>query len=441
MAILRRLQFLIAETGTRIHQGAGEAVADLGPALVQHHPHRNTGAIHPLMQRTQIARQPVRQHRHHPVGEIGRIAAPPRLAVQRRTGGDVRSDIGDGDPNDMAARIGGISIRLGKHRVVAVAGVGGVYCHQSQPAQVLAFAQRLWRGAVSLGDHRIGESVGDAMLMNGDQADRFGGRRVAQPVDDPRHGQAQPVGLADLFALDQFAVPRAVHTIGGHNPFLVSLFVDRHDPTTLSLNPEDADHLDRVAADLANEPRFIMVIGGGNRGNPCQYPVALGHRRIAFARHEQHTRLRPVALPFQRFGKLIAIAVGCQHQKHRHRRQRPAVAVMLVILFQRPVALQLFQPAFQVDPCIALDAERLGDVTLGRQVRMFGNPGQNLFFGRDGFHGAAVARTRGKVRRNNRAAPGYRWLSADGYARPRHIHRPDAWCGRPGQTPPPGNGL
>ena len=70
-AIHRILHLRIMQTRLRPHQTPHKPVADLVPLRVDHHLHRQTGPVHMFVKRAQITRQRIRQHWHHPVGEIG----------------------------------------------------------------------------------------------------------------------------------------------------------------------------------------------------------------------------------------------------------------------------------------------------------------------------------------------------------------------------------
>src|SRR3546814_7430077 len=84
------------------------------------------GAVLALLQRADMGRQRLRQHRHDAVREINAVAALSRLLVEGGAGADVEADIGDGDDCLPAAGIGGVIVRRGPDRVVMVARVGGV---------------------------------------------------------------------------------------------------------------------------------------------------------------------------------------------------------------------------------------------------------------------------------------------------------------------------
>ena len=81
-------------------------------------------------------------------------------------------DVGDGDADEMAARIARVRIRHGMHRVVVILGVGRIDSDEGHVAPVLASFPR--RGACGLrfGDERVAEHLRDAVSMDRNQADR-----------------------------------------------------------------------------------------------------------------------------------------------------------------------------------------------------------------------------------------------------------------------------
>ena len=89
------------------------------PVVIENHPDRQDRPVQPFLERTKIGRELLGQHRHHPVGEIGAVAAFQGLPVQGRAGGDIMGHIGDGDQDLMSAIFG----RRRPHRIVMVAGV------------------------------------------------------------------------------------------------------------------------------------------------------------------------------------------------------------------------------------------------------------------------------------------------------------------------------
>ena len=57
-----------------------------------------------LAQRAQVVGDALGQHRHDAVGEVDRVAADARLAIEAAAGADVVGDVGDGDVHDPAVR-------------------------------------------------------------------------------------------------------------------------------------------------------------------------------------------------------------------------------------------------------------------------------------------------------------------------------------------------
>ena len=82
MAVERFLHFVVAEACGRAHQRAFEAVAFHFAAGVERHVAGKHGAILLFLQRTQTRGQMFGQHRHDAIGEIARVAALDRFAVE-----------------------------------------------------------------------------------------------------------------------------------------------------------------------------------------------------------------------------------------------------------------------------------------------------------------------------------------------------------------------
>ncbi len=104
-----------------------EAVRALAAVGADDHAHRERGAILAGPQRAQIVGDALRQHRHDAVGEIDRVAAHERLAVERGARPHVMGDVGDRDADDEAAGIFRDRGRgVGVHGVVVILGVGRI---------------------------------------------------------------------------------------------------------------------------------------------------------------------------------------------------------------------------------------------------------------------------------------------------------------------------
>ena len=91
--------------------------------------------------RAEIVGDPLRQHRHDPVGEIDRVAALLRLPVEGGAGAHIGGDVGDGDGDDEAARVVGIVVRRRMDGVVVVLGVRRIDGDEGQVAPILAAFQ------------------------------------------------------------------------------------------------------------------------------------------------------------------------------------------------------------------------------------------------------------------------------------------------------------
>ncbi len=101
-------------------------------------------AVDAFAQRAEVVGDALGQHRHDAVGEIDRVAALQRLAVERRARADIGGDVGDGDGDDDAAGVLLVGVGLGVDGVVMVLGVGRVDGDQRQVAEVLA-VRPCWR--------------------------------------------------------------------------------------------------------------------------------------------------------------------------------------------------------------------------------------------------------------------------------------------------------
>ncbi len=111
-------------------------MAALVAVLVEDHAHDETGAVLALAQRAQIVGDALGQHRHDAVGEVDRVAAQLRLAVELGAGAHEVRDVGDGDEHDPAALVAAAGVGLGVDGVVVVARVGRVDGDKRHCAQV-----------------------------------------------------------------------------------------------------------------------------------------------------------------------------------------------------------------------------------------------------------------------------------------------------------------
>ena len=169
-----------------------ERVRALAAVAADDHAHRERGAVLVGAERAQIVGDALRQHRHHAVGEIDRVAALQRLAVERRARPHVVRDVGDGDGEDVAAGIVRIGIGRGMDRVVVVLGVDRIDGDERELAPVLAAGEIGGLRRMRLGLRRDRKHMRDVVGVDGDQADRALALDRAEPLLDARGRQAEP---------------------------------------------------------------------------------------------------------------------------------------------------------------------------------------------------------------------------------------------------------
>ncbi len=105
--------------------GADAAAVEARPPRLHPRPELDLGRhrqpLDPRRQAAGLAGERVRQHRLDRAGDVGAVAAPPRLLVEQRARLDVGGDVGDVDPDP-----GAVALALGGDGVVEVARGGGV---------------------------------------------------------------------------------------------------------------------------------------------------------------------------------------------------------------------------------------------------------------------------------------------------------------------------
>ena len=101
----RELRLLVMQPRGGADQHAVERVRALAPLGVDDHAHRERRAVLARPQRAQIVGDALGQHRHDAVGKIDRVAALGRRAIERRARPHVVRHVGNGDADDVAARI------------------------------------------------------------------------------------------------------------------------------------------------------------------------------------------------------------------------------------------------------------------------------------------------------------------------------------------------
>ena len=237
------------------------------------------------------------------------------------------------------------------------------------------------------------------MLVNGNQADGLCARRIAKDRGDPRLWQAKPL-WPGLFCLHQLAVIGPIGEFTCDAPFLVGPLVDGQNAPAFGPGAVNAQHLQRVRANLADQPRLIGVVRGGHFGQTCQNTVARPQSLVALAGNEQNARGGIVACPFRRRGKLITLRIRCQDGQNRHRRQLIRLAVAAPFAHQSDVGFKFLQQAFQFNLCVTFDGKGFGNIAFRHQAGVFRHPLADLVF--CGELGHALPLTRGGRREKTR---------------------------------------
>ena len=194
LAVEGRLGARISQPCRRTHHAAQECMAALVAVRVEHHAHRQARPVHAFLQGAEIGGEFLRQHRHDAVGEIGAVAALQGFLVQRRARRHIMGDIGDGDEDDMAALVGRIVIRPRPHRIVMVARIFRIDGDEGNGAQIGAPMRIDGFGRLGFVQHALRKDGGNAMGVNGDQADGARAVHAADAFHHPHLGKAR--GLA-----------------------------------------------------------------------------------------------------------------------------------------------------------------------------------------------------------------------------------------------------
>ena len=271
------------------------------------------GAVFALLERADVGREPLGQHRHDAIGEVDAVAALPRLAIDRRSGPYVERHVGDRDDRAETARIGGIVVRRRPHRVVVIPRVRRIDRDDRQVRQVLALvAERQGRHPFGFGERLLRHHVGDAELVDRDQAERSRLERIAEPLGHARGDPRRPAGLLGEDEVTHLRQPRI-----RHRQLAPVALVDGLEPQPLALAVEHAEH-----QRLATRQRLHRM----RDETPARF---LGAREDAIARAERRSlaaldhaqpRRRPrLRLPALRH-RDDTIAIGIDDAQHRHLR-------------------------------------------------------------------------------------------------------------------------
>ena len=342
---------------------------------VEHHAHGKTGAILPLLQGAEAGRQPLRQHRHHAVGEIDGVAALIGSTVQRRTRRDVVADIGNRHDGDVTARVARIVIRACPHRIVVIACIFGVDRDKRDVTQIGAPLRAGRLGTLGLRNRVCRKFGRNAVGVNGNQADRLGRIHAAQPLHNA--GARGTIGAAgQRFGQHQFVRFGAVLVARIDHEFQPAFAIDRRDQAFAFAVMKHAQNLVRGCAQPLDDAGFITVSGFTDAGEDA---VAVA-RRIALA-PRQHDNLRRffIALPPLRAGQKLAIVIAATDFQHQHLGQGTRLGeAAFAAAGDGAFGFQLFQNALQRDAVIADNAQRACQIALGG-VRIAGKRIEHAF--------------------------------------------------------------
>ena len=217
-AITGRLNRFVGQPRRRAHQRPLEAMSPLTPGGVDPQMRCDAGAVLARFQGAQIVRERLWQHRHDPVGEVDRIAAMHRFAVEGAARPDVMADIGDRDDDMPAAAVFRIGIRFGPDGIIEIARILAVDRDQGEIAQIGA-ARQIDR----LRGRRFGEGLARKLARDvegGDREPADRSRRIGrpQPLDDARPLAAE-AARRQLLGDDQLAI-RQPHRVVAEHPVL-----------------------------------------------------------------------------------------------------------------------------------------------------------------------------------------------------------------------------
>ena len=356
------LRILVSDVVCNPHQGAGEAEARNLAVAVDVQVTGHSGAVDALFQRADISREHLGQHRHHAVGEIDRVAALPRLAVEMATGADVEADIGNRDHRVEPA----LPVELGPDRVIMVARVSRIDRDNRQVPQVFAglFGELQFGRARGFLKRFFGKDVRDAVFGNCNQAEAARRERIADHFDhlDARTlGTADPLGNHQLSRLGLAAI--------GDGRGLAHALVDRGEPRLAGL--VDLDHAHQAFGARGQlfhgvrNPARGRLLGAGEetvaalQGRLALYPGA----RARFADGDARRLAGRFGIPIVGLGDEVALV----HSNNRERRDlgHPAHAVEGALLAVDQAFLgHVLEQRLQFDLLLPLEPEGLGDLTL-----------------------------------------------------------------------------
>ena len=245
----------------------------------------------------------MREHRHDPVGEIDAVAAPPGLAVERARRADIETDVGDCDDRVPPAPFA----RRGPDGVVMITRVDGVDRDDRQVAKILApLAKRQPGDPVRLLHHIVAKLMGQAVLVDRDQAETARGEGIAEDRVDLDGDPGRPAGR---FADDEIAGAGSVQV--GNRKLAAFALVDGLEPVAVTLFVDNPHQQFGRAGDFLHQVGDMAVAAFlGARENP----VVERERRAATLFDHPQAGWRPLPLPS--VGHRDRAVLDGDHAKH-----------------------------------------------------------------------------------------------------------------------------
>src|SRR5690606_1735244 len=218
---------------------------------------------------------------------------------------------------------------------------------------------------LDLGEHGVRECVGQAVRVDGDQADLTLILRIAEPLRNPRLRYAFPMAAQDVEA-HKLAVTRIALVAGADWPFLEILAVDWIDHAAAAVRrtevAEQALAFARQALDRLRLVGVAVRIRVADMREAGKNAVADGERALAIgadrAARWPHQDLRPLAfgsLPACRYRNEFAFIVARNDIEHTDRRELAAWLDGLAIADDRALARKRRKQLFQRDAILAAD--------------------------------------------------------------------------------------
>ena len=315
----------------------------------------------------------MRQHRYDQIGEIDAVAALARFLVQRAAGADIIAHVRNRDDCLISARIALVLVGRGPDRIVMVARIDRVNRHDRQVTQILALVlmQRQGRDDQRIILHPVAKDVGNAMFVNGDQAEAARRKGIAQYIRHPRGHARRP---AMRLGQHQVAGTRIARI--ADRRVLANTLVDRTQPQ-LAVG-HFLDHAQQFLARFRKlfhrmrDPAATRFLG------PSQNPVANGQCGLpcfglAPLDDAQSGRGLAFRFPFFRSCDQCRV-VHIDDAQHRHLGHTPhLVKGAGRTNVDQPFIGHVPEQRLERNLFLPLEAERLGDLPLARRRIGFGD--------------------------------------------------------------------